>query len=165
MKDTLHTALQELALAVKRIVNDRISRYGINPKTGENTLENSNLQKSLQVNPTNDGIELQIANYWMYVARGWQRTHNYPGTMSLFIRNIDNWVNRKNIRFGNMTQAQIVFVIIRNIMENGLKARPFMIYDDGGDLTKMIPELDKYLDKWFAQLETDIFKELDDYFK
>ena len=119
----IQTAFQELALAVKRIVNDRIRRYGINPKVGKNTLEGSELQKSLQVNATDDGIELQIANYWEFVSRGWKRTHNYPGTMTLFVRNIDNWVRRKNIRFGNMKQSQIVYIIIRNIMENGLKSR------------------------------------------
>ena len=161
----IKTALQELALAVKRIVNDRIRQYGINPKTGSNTLEGSELQKSLQVTPIDNGIELQIADYWQYVARGWKRTHNYPGTMSLFVRNVDDWVRRKGIRFGSLTQSQIVFVIIRNIMENGLRARPFMIYNDDGDLTKMIPELDEYIDKWFDNLFDDIFKDLDNYFK
>ena len=161
----IKTALQELALAVKRIVNDRIRQYGINQKTGSNTLEGSELQKSLQVNPIDNGIELQIANYWQYVARGWKRTHNYPGTMSLFVRNVDDWVRRKGIRFGSLTQSQIVFVIIRNIMENGLRARPFMIYNDDGDLSKMIPELDEYIDKWFDNLFNDIFKDLDNYFK
>lgn len=161
----IKTALQELALAVKRIVNDRIRRYGINPKTGSNTLEGSELQKSLQVNPIENGIELQIADYWQYVSRGWKRTHNYPGTMSLFVRNVDDWVRRKGIRFGSMTQAQIVYVIIRNIMNEGLRARPFMVYDDDGDLTKMIPELNDYIDKWFDDLFESIIKDLDNYFK
>lgn len=161
----IQTAFQELALAVKRIVNDRIRRYGINPKVGKNTLEGSELQKSLQVNATDDGIELQIANYWEFVSRGWKRTHNYPGTMTLFVRNIDNWVRRKNIRFGNMKQSQIVYIIIRNIMENGLKSRPFMVYDDSGDLTTMIPELEKYMDKWFETLFNSILNDLNNYFK
>lgn len=161
----IQTAFQELALAVKRIVNDRIRRYGINPKVGKNTLEGSELQKSLQVNATDDGIELQIANYWEFVSRGWKRTHNYPGTMTLFVRNIDNWVRRNNIRFGNMKQSQIVYIIIRNIMENGLKSRPFMVYDDSGDLTAMIPELEKYMDKWFETLFNSILNDLNNYFK
>lgn len=158
-------ALMELAEAVKRLVNDRISRYGINSKTGSNTLEGSNLQQSLQVTPTDDGIVLQIADYWEFVARGWKRTGNYPGTFNAFVKNINDWVRRKGIRFGNLTQSQIVWVIIKNIWENGLRPRPFMVYDDEGDLTKMIPELNEYIDKWFDELFDAIMNNIDNFFK
>ena len=133
------TAFQELALAVKRLLNDRINKYGINPKTGTNTLQGSELEKSINVNVVEDGIALQIADYWEFVSRGWKRTGRYPGTMSKFVNNGANWVKRKGIKFGDMSQASMVFIIIRNIIENGIKARPFMVYDDDGDLTKMIP--------------------------
>ena len=158
-------AFMELAEAVKRLVNDRIRRYGINPKTGQNTLEGSNLQQSLQVSVEEYGIALQIADYWEFISRGWKRTGNYPGTYNAFVRNINDWVRRKGIRFGNLTQSQIVWVIIKNIWENGLRARPFMVYDDDGDLTKMIPELDAYIDKWFDELFDAIMNEVDNFFK
>ena len=160
----IKTAFQELALAVKRLVNDRINRYGINPKTGTNTLQGSELEKSIQVNVVDDGIVLQIADYWEFVSRGWKRTGRYPGTMNRFVKNVDDWVRRKGIRFGNMSQASIVFIIIRNIMENGLKSRPFMVYDEEGDLTKMIPELNYYMDKWFETLFDSIMEDIDKYF-
>lgn len=158
------TALMELAEAVKRILNDRIRTYGINPKTGQNTLEGSELQKSIQVTVTEDGIALQIADYWEFVARGWKRTGNYPGTMRLFVRNIDEWVRRKGIRVGNLKQSQIVWAIIKNIWDKGLRERPFMIYEEDGDLTKMIPELDKYMDTWFEHLYDAIMADINDYF-
>lgn len=158
------TALMELAEAVKRILNDRINRYGINPKTGSNTLKGSNLQQSINVTANEDGITLQIADYWEFVARGWKRTGNYPGTMRLFVKNIDDWVRRKGIRLGNLTQSQMVFVIIKNIWEKGLRERPFMVYDEEGDLTKMIPELDEYIDKWFDHLFEAIMEDIDKYF-
>lgn len=158
------TALMELAEAVKRILNDRIRTYGINPKTGQNTLEDSELQKSIQVTVTEDGIALQIADYWEFVARGWKRTGNYPGTMRLFVRNIDEWVRRKGIRVGNLKQSQIVWAIIKNIWDKGLRERPFMIYEEDGDLTKMIPELDKYMDTWFEHLYDAIMADINDYF-
>lgn len=157
-------AFMELAEAVKRMVNDRIRRYGINEKTGSNTLENSNLQRSLQVTPTEDGIVLQIADYWEFVSRGWARTGNYPGTFSKFVRNVNDWVRRKGIRWGSLTQNQITWIVIKNIWDYGLKSRPFMIYDDEGDLTKMIPELDAYIDKWFDDLFEAIIEELNNYF-
>lgn len=160
----IKTALQELALAVKRLVNARIRQYGINPKTGTNTLEGSELQKSLDVSITEDGIVLQIADYWEFISRGWERTGRYPGTMNRFVKNVDNWVTRKGIRLGNMKQSTLVFLIIRNIINNGLRARPFMVYSDDGDLTEMIPELNDYIDKWFEQLFDSLMKDIDNFF-
>lgn len=157
-------ALQELALAVKRLVNARIKQYGINPKTGTNTLEGSELQKSLDVYSVEDGIVLQIADYWEFISRGWERTGRYPGTMNRFVKNVDNWVTRKGIRLGNMKQSTLVFLIIRNIINNGLRARPFMVYSDDGDLTEMIPELNDYIDKWFEQLFDSLMKDIDNFF-
>ena len=157
-------ALQELALAVKRLVNARIRQYGINPKTGTNTLQGSELQKSLDVSITEDGIVLQIADYWEFISRGWERTGRYPGTMNRFVKNIDDWVRRKGIRVGNMKQSTLVFLIIRNIINNGLRARPFMVYSDDGDLTEMIPELNDYMDKWFDQLFDSIMIDIDNFF-
>lgn len=154
----------ELAVAVKRLVNDRINSYGINQKTGTNTLEGSNLQKSINVDVMEDGIVLQIADYWEFVARGWKRTGNYPGTFNAFVKNIDDWVRRKGIRFGSLTQSQIVYIVIKNIWDYGLAPRPFMIYDEDGDLSKMIPELNDYMDKWFDHLFEAIMTDIDKYF-
>lgn len=164
-REILHKALIELAEEVEMIVLKRIARYGINPKTGANTLQGSELEKSLKVRPEEDGLTLQIASYWEFISRGWERTHNYEGTMSQFVRNVNNWVRRKGISLGNMTQSQMVWVIIKNIMEKGLRARPFMVYDEEGDLEKMIPELKDYMDKWFDDLFQAITQDLDNYFK
>lgn len=161
----IRNALQELAEEVKKILRIRIRKYGINPKTNTNTLEGSELEKSIDVRVIENGIALQIADYWEFVSRGWQRTGRYPNTMAQFVKNIDDWVRRKGIRLGNMTQAQMVYVIIRNIMNKGLRERPFMVYDEDGDLTKMIPELEEYLDKWFDSIYEEIIKELDNKLK
>lgn len=158
------TALMELAEAVKRILNDRIQRYGINPKTGQNTLEGSELQKSIQVKVINEGIELQMASYAEHIAYGWHRSHRFEGTMNQFVKNVDDWVRRKGIRLGDLKQSQIVWVIIKNIFDKGLAARPFIIFDEDGDLTKMLPELNEYLDTWFNHLYEAITADLDNYF-
>ena len=39
-----------------------------------------------------------------------------------------------------------------------------MLYDDEGDLTKMIPELEEHIDKWFDDLFNAIMEETDKYF-
>ena len=160
----IKTALMELAEVVKRILNDRIKQYGIIQKRGTNTLEGSNLQQSIKVDIIEEGIALQIADYWEFVSRGWKRTGNYSGTFSQFVRNVDDWVRRKGIKFGDLTQSQIVWAVIKNIWNNGLRSRPFMVYDEEGDLEKMIPELNDYMDKWFDELFDAITNDLDKYF-
>lgn len=164
-REAVHKALIELAEDVEMIVLKRIAQYGVNPKTGTNTLQGSELEKSLKIIPEEDGLTLQIASYWEFVSRGWKRTHNYEGTMSQFVRNVNDWVRKKGISLGKMTQSQMVWVIIKNIMENGLKSRPFLVYDEEGDLEKMIPELKAYMDKWFDDLFGAITRDLDNYFK
>lgn len=163
-KVKVEAAFRQLALDVKKIINERIRKYGVNPKTGENTLEGSELQRTMGVYPKEYGIELQIADYWEFISRGWQKTGRYPNTMSKWVKNVDDWVKKNNIRFGNMTQSQIVFAIIRNIINHGLKSRPFLVWNEEGDLEKMIPELDEYMDKWFETLFNAILADIDVYF-
>lgn len=161
----LRDALQELCDEVKKILEQRIRTYGVNPKTSQNTLEGSELQKSIKVYPIENGIELQIADYWEFVSRGWKRTGNYSGTFSQFVRNINEWIRRKGITPSKgMTQNSLAWAIIKTIWEKGLRGRPFMVYDDNGDLEKMIPELEGILDKWFDDLYATIISELDKYF-
>ena len=157
-------ALQQLCDDVKSILKERIHKYGINPKTGTNTLEGSELERSLQVIPTDNGFELQIADYWEHLARGWKRTGNYPGTMRLFVYNINDWIRRKGIIANGITQNQLAWAIIKNIWDKGLRARPFMVYDEEGDLSKMIPELDGLIDKWMDELFDEIMNDLNKYF-
>lgn len=160
----LQKAFKELAEEVKMILKYRIVHYGVNPKTGTNTLQGSELEASIEIKPTENGVSLQIADYWEFVALGWRRTHRFEGTMNQFVRNIDDWVRRKGISAPNMTQSQLVFVIIRNIMNNGLRERPFLVYDPEGDLSKMIPELENIMDDWFENLWIELTKDLDNYF-
>lgn len=160
----LQKAFKELAEEVKQILKYRIVHYGVNQKTGTNTLQGSELEASIEIKPTENGISLQIADYWEFVALGWRRTHRFEGTMNQFVRNIDDWVRRKGISVPNMTQSQLVFVIIRNIMNNGLRERPFMVYNEEGDLSKMIPELENIMDDWFENLWIELTKDLDNYF-
>ena len=157
-------AFKELAEDVKNVLHDRIHKYGVNPKIGKNTLEGSELEKSIDVRQHDNEIAFKIAGYWEFVSRGWERTHRYENTMAQFIRNVDDWVRRKGIHFGRMTQAQMVFLITRNIMLHGLKARPFLVYDEEGDMSKMLPELDDMVDKWFNGLFESMSKNLDEYF-
>ena len=66
---SIETALKQLAEDVKAVINERISKYGYNTRAKKNTLEGSDLQKTMEVKPTEDGIVLQIADYWEFISR------------------------------------------------------------------------------------------------
>lgn len=160
----IRVALNELCNEVKAILQERIAKFGVNPRTGTNTLQGSDLINDMTVKPTENGLALTIADYWTYVSTGWKRSHRFEGTMNQFLYNVDRWVDKNNIRFEGMTQSQVVWAIVMNIMNNGIKARPFMVFDEEGDLTKMIPELNDILDEWFEHLFELIIADINKYF-
>ena len=159
------TAIQELAQMVKEEVLRRINQYGVNRRAGKNTLKGSELEKSIDVRITGDNaFVFQIADYFEYVVRGWKRTGNYPGTMRLFVENLTNWVRRKGIRFGNKTENQVVWAILKSRWMRGIEPRPFLHWDDSEDPALIIPFLDDYFDKWSDLVYNQIIEELDKYF-
>lgn len=76
----LKQALQELANKIKAEILKRMSSpVGINPRTGKNTLVNSNLFHSVDVTAKDDeNIVFAIADYYEFVVAGWRRTGNFP---------------------------------------------------------------------------------------
>lgn len=157
-------ALQELADEMKSILEDRIEKYGVNQRIGENTLQGSELERSIEITTTDNGVRLSINAYWEFISRGWKRTGNYPNTFAQMVSNVLQWVRTKGIRFGSLTENQITWAVVKSIWTRGITERPFMVYSDDGDLTKMIPELDAYIDKWFDTLFEAIINELTKYF-
>lgn len=158
-------ALDELAKMVKEEIMLRIKKYGVNRRVGENTLEGSELQKSIEVVAKSDEtIVFQIADHFQYVVLGWRRTGRYPNTMSQFVLNLTDWVRRKGIRFEGKTENQVVWAILKSIWTRGIEARPFLNYDEDGDPSIIIPFLDEYFDEWSDKVFDKITEELDKYF-
>ena len=155
------TAIQQLAQMVKEEVLRRIDQYGYNRRAGKNTLKGSELEKSIEVKVTDDGFVLQLADYFEYVVRGWKRTGNYPGTMRMFVENLTDWVRRKGIRFGNKTENQVVWAILKSIWMRGVEPRPFLNWDDSQDPALIIPFLNDYFDEWSDLVWNQITEELD----
>lgn len=159
------TAIQQLANDVKEEVLRRINQYGLNRRAGKNTLKGSDLEKSINVKITDDNaFVFQIADYFEYVVRGWKRTGRYPGTMNQFVENLTKWVRKKGIRFGNKTENQVVWAILKSIWMRGIEPRPFLGWDDSEDPAIIIPFLDDYFDKWSDLVWNQINEELDKYF-
>ena len=165
----LNEALHILARDIYDEVIKRLhSRIGINPRTGSNTLIGSDLEKSIDVKVKDEEtLEFQIADHWEYVVLGWRRTGRFPNTSHLFIKNVNDWVRRKNVRLGNMTQSQIVWYLYRRMVLEGrqIAPRPFINYDPNGDIYKILPFLQDMLDKWAEDVFNDIIKELENKLK
>ena len=164
----LKKALQELAEDIKEEIIRRLnSEKGVNPRTGTNTLAGSNLEKSIDVQALRENtIVFTIADYYQYIVTGWQRTGRYPNTVHLYLENILDWVRRKHITLGNMSQNQIVWYLYRRMIIDGrqIAARPFIEYDPEGDASKILPFLDEFFDNWADKVFNEITKELDKYF-
>jgi hypothetical protein len=160
------SALTELANDIKREILRRMSSdVGINPRTGTNTLVNSSLYHSVDVYPRSENtIIFQIADYYEFVVRGWAHTGRYAGTRQQFLYNLLQWVRRKHISWGNLTENQIVYLVYRRINEDLIAPRPFINYDPNEDVNKILPFLDEYFDKWAENIFNKITEELDKYF-
>ena len=159
-------ALNELAQMVKNEIILRLhSSVGINRRTGTNTLIGSNLESSIDVKAVSDNeLVFQIAEHYQYVVTGWKRTHRFPGTYPQFIKNLIDWVRRKNVRLGNMTQNQIVHYLTKRMLMEGreIAPRPFINYDENGDASVILPFLDEFFEKWadsvFERIMDDVNK-------
>lgn len=167
LSNDVHKAILELCEKVEQILSKRIDQYGAN-RNGENTLKGSNLEKSIKVIPQEDGLALQIADYWQYVALGWRKTgrSNERGLYHALVL----WALRKHIKFGDYTQNESAVIVAEKVWtamilgKREIPARPFMVYDEDGHLDNMIPELKEYMEKWIDELFNTIIKDLDKYF-
>lgn len=179
MDKALHNAAQaliELASMIKEEITRRISAYGVNPSTGENTLRGSNLEASIDVKVMSDHeLVFQIADYYQAVVLGWHGfTGRYPRTWSKAIDNISKWAVRNGMVDEHHTANQVAWAVFRAIQKRGIVGRPFLGVDvqsgerigeeTKGDPSIVLPFLDKFFDKWSDKVFEDICKELDNYF-
>lgn len=166
----IRKALQELADEVKKEILRRLhSPIGVNPRVGRNTLIGSELEASIDVTAVSDTtIVFEIADYYEYVVSGWQKTGNFPNTAHLFIRNVTDWVRRKGVRLGNMTETQIVWYLYRRMLIEGrnIKARPFIEsgYNNDEDPSKILNFLDEFFDAWADKVFELITQDIDKHF-
>lgn len=169
LRNNIQSALIELSEEIERILSHRIDEYGYNARAKKNTLKGSNLEKSIKVAPIENGVALQIADYWWYVAKGWKRTKNSP-ERGLY-HNLVLWALRKHIMVEGYTQNVSAVIVAEKVWKTmivygrPIAAREFMIPDKNGELDVMIPELKKYMKKWFTELFEQIMKVITEFFK
>lgn len=155
----LEQALEELGNEVIKHFREVMdSDMGINPKTGTNTLKDSNLYKQMdmKVYPDREMVEVLINSYAEYVDMGRMshaevKTGNFtPMKNGGFppLNVLRDWAQRKGIPTDNRT----LYLIGRSIAINGIRPRPVFSYA-WRDLEDMLPE---YLDKLFEAIINDL---------
>lgn len=152
----VRAALQELAIEVYMEIITRLhSPIGWNRSAGKNTLIGSNLEKSIDVyvNGENE-LVFQIADYFSFVTGGRKHGMSPPpaGTFNAII----NWVRRKQVTLGNITDPNRVAIIVyKNLRDRvDLPPRPFIgvDYSYEKDASEVLPFLDVMVDQWFDDL-------------
>ena len=157
----LEQALEELGNEVIKHFREVMdSDMGINPKTGTNTLKDSNLYKQMdmKVYPDREMVEVLINSYAEYVDMGRMshaevKTGNFKPMKNSGFPPLDvlrDWAQRKGIPTDNRT----LYLIGRSIAINGIRPRPVFSYA-WRDLEDMLPE---YLDKLFEAIINDLIE-------
>lgn len=160
---------EELEALAKQIKNQVLvnlhGKDGINPKTGKNTLIGSNLERSIDVKVTGEEeLTFQIANYYTYIVGG-----RKPGwgsrTNGGFVEGVKRWIKEKHIHFQGCNENQVLYLVLKSIVEQGIYARPFIgngyINDDPAFV---LPFLNDFFDKWADNLFERIMAGIDAFF-
>lgn len=169
-------ALMKLAAMIKEELTRRISAYGVNPSTGQNTLRGSRLEASMDVKVMSDTeLVFTIADYYQAVVLGWHGfTGRYPHTWSKAIDNISKWAVRNGLVGEGKNANQVAWAVFKAIQKRGIEGRPFLgvDLDSGerigepakGDPSIVLPFLDKFFETWADDVFEDITEELDKMF-
>lgn len=169
-------ALQELAEMIYYRILDNIEKYGVNPRTGVNTLKGSSLEASINVKVTGDEeLVFQIADYYQAVVLGWHGwTGRYKGTWSQAIVNISKWAVKNGLVGPNQNANQVAYAVFKAIQKRGIEGRPFLGVDTKagekigepavGDPSIVIPFLTKFFEDWADYVFKELTQEIDKYF-
>lgn len=163
LKEKLLEIKDEIVSIVHTILE---SDVGINPKTGTNTLQDSNLYNNIEVDFNEQDIEilnLMIPEYGvLYVDAEGHKWARRPANPDLPDSKKDQsypppnviaeWAGRKGIPTDNST----IYLICRSIWWEGIQARPF--------IDASFEEIDKRYTKWADELFETLIKPIDEFF-
>ena len=149
-KDT-NKIVKELAKSFMEAFRTILStNVGMNPKSGTNTLKDSNLSRNVKTatleNETDIIAELLVNDYIQYIESGRRKGAKFPP-----VAPIVKWCRKNGIPTDNST----VFLIRRAISRDGIAARPIMTHV----YTIMDNEMEQqYYDKIFDSIIVELNK-------
>lgn len=170
LNSEISKAFKELAEEIKQEVRRRMeSDVGVNQRVHRNTLVGSELYKSVDTTVKGNEITFMIADHFEYVVKGWERTGQGNGTFQDYLLAIRDWIRRKNIKWGDYTENEMMWILAKRMFSKTnhyrIQPRPFINWDKNGDVSKILPFLDKIIDEWFDGVFQLIITDLEKYFK
>lgn len=134
---------------IVRMVMD--SNVGINKKSGNNTLSDSDIYRELSVISTNDGdlvFDIMLNDYITFIESGRRQGAKMPP-----VEPIVRWAKKHGIPTDNST----IYLIRRAISRDGIQPRPIM--------ATVFNELDKeWNSDWSDRLFNIIIEQIDKFF-
>jgi len=159
----IRRALQQLAADVYNEVIARLrSPIGVNKSVGRNTLEGSDLERSIEVYVNDDSSSLTfvIADYFSFVTGG--RHHGLTPRGQNVYGAIQRWVRKNNVRLGNMTENQVIWAVLNKLKTRDIEGRPFIgyDYDQSKSADEILPFLDAMISEWFDTFYEELLNEI-----
>lgn len=151
MNKEINKIVKELAKSFLEAFRTILStNVGMNPKSGTNTLKDSNLSRNVKTatleNETDIIAELLVNDYIQYIESGRRKGAKFPP-----VAPIVKWCRKNGIPTDNST----VFLIRRAISRDGIAARPIMTHV----YTIMDNEMEQqYYDKIFDSIIVELNK-------
>lgn len=151
MNKEINKVVKELAKSFMEAFRTILStNVGMNPKSGTNTLKDSNLSRNVKTatleNETDIIAELLVNDYIQYIESGRRKGAKFPP-----VAPIVKWCRKNGIPTDNST----VFLIRRAISRDGIAARPIMTHV----YTIMDNEMEQqYYDKIFDSIIVELNK-------
>lgn len=151
MNKEINKVVKELAKSFLEAFRTILStNVGMNPKSGTNTLKDSNLSRNVKTatleNETDIIAELLVNDYIQYIESGRRKGAKFPP-----VAPIVKWCRKNGIPTDNST----VFLIRRAISRDGIAARPIMTHV----YTIMDNEMEQqYYDKIFDSIIVELNK-------
>jgi hypothetical protein len=95
-------------------------------KQGKDTLSDSDIVRDMKAQVTDDGLSIEVYNYYIYIRDGRKPNSRMPNFSAIL-----NWIKRKRIKGRNkkgqfISDNSLAWAICKGIAKNGILARPFL---------------------------------------
>lgn len=146
-KESIYKELKILSNAMRLQFRAMMDKNGINSKTGDNTLIDSNLYKSIDTKSDFDTAQILINSYYVYVESGRRAGGKMPPYQA-----IAEWADRKL----HTSDNKVIWAVMKAIQRDGIRPRPFT--------DEAMEAMDAFWNEWADRLFESIITDLNNYF-
>ena len=120
LEGEINLILKEFGDMFKEAAKFFAAKY-VNPKTGTDTLSDSELMRSMKIEVEDERLVISVADYYRWIESG-----RRVGAKGIPISVLVDWIKRKRIQPSGVSINQLAFMIQRSIKKTGISKRPFL---------------------------------------